>query len=105
MQVIFIDSEGMKTTITAAPGDSVMHCATAHLVPGLIGECGGAMACATCHGYVGADWSRQLPPPSTQEREVLSGCLDVQPHSRLTCQITLTAALDGLTITLPASQT
>jgi 2Fe-2S ferredoxin len=105
MRVNFIDDQGVERSATANPGDTVMLCATKHLLPGILGECGGAMACATCHGYVGAEWLHQLPPPSAQEREMLSGCIDVRPNSRLTCQIHLTDALDGLTITTPNSQT
>lgn len=104
MRVIFIDNKGVEQSVTAAPGDSVMRCATDHLVPGIIGECGGAMACATCHGYVADEWLDRLPAPSAQECEMLSGCIDMRPTSRLTCQIRMTEALDGLTITVPDSQ-
>ena len=105
IRVTFIDDQGISRTVEAEPGESAMRCATHHLVPGIIGECGGAMACATCHGYVGEDWVNKLPPPSGQELEMLSGCIDMRPNSRLTCQIKLEPALDGLTITVPDSQT
>jgi 2Fe-2S ferredoxin len=105
MQVIFIDDRGAQHSVTTEPGVSAMRCATEHLVPGIVGECGGAMACATCHGYVDEEWLDKLPPPSAQEREMLSGCIDMRPNSRLTCQIHLTEELDGLTIRIPDSQT
>lgn len=105
MQVIFIDDQGARHTVNAEPGDTAMRCATDHLVSGIVGECGGAMACATCHGYLDEAWLEKLPPPSTQEREMLSGCIDMRPNSRLTCQIRLTESLDGLTIRVPDSQT
>ena len=105
MHVTFIDDQGKQYSVTAEPGDSAMRCATEHLVPGIVGECGGAMACATCHGYVDEGWLGKLPPPSAQEREMLSGCIDMRPNSRLTCQIHLTEELDGLTIQIPDSQT
>jgi len=104
MRVNFIDDEGVERLVSATPGESVMHCATEHLLPGILGECGGAMACATCHGYVAEEWLDRLPPPSAQEREMLAGCIDLRPNSRLTCQIFLTEELDGLTITTPNSQ-
>jgi 2Fe-2S ferredoxin len=104
MRVIFIDHLGIERTATATAGDTVMQCATDHLLPGIFGECGGAMACATCHGYVAEEWLDKLPAPSAQEREMLSGCIDLRPNSRLTCQIRLTEKLDGLTITTPDSQ-
>jgi 2Fe-2S ferredoxin len=105
MRVIFIDDQCPARTVEGEVGQSVMRCATDHLVPGIIGECGGAMACATCHGYVDEAWAGKLPPPSAQEREMISGCIDVRPNSRLTCQIKLDETLDGLTITVPESQT
>jgi 2Fe-2S ferredoxin len=105
MRVTFIDPDGKTHTVTGEPGESAMRCATNHLVPGIVGECGGAMACATCHGYVAEDWAGKLPPPGAQEREMLSGCIDVRPNSRLTCQIVLSDALDGIVIEVPESQT
>jgi 2Fe-2S ferredoxin len=105
MRVKFIDYRGVEHVVTGQPGESAMRCATEHLVPGIIGECGGAMACATCHGYVDEAWLGKIPAPSAQEREMLSGCIDMRPNSRLTCQIRLTEALDGLTIMVPDSQT
>ncbi len=105
MRVIFIDDDGARHEVEGRDGESAMRCATQHLVPGIIGECGGAMACATCHGYVQEPWDAMIPPPSTQEREMLSGCIDTEPNSRLTCQVKLTEALDGITIRVPRSQT
>jgi 2Fe-2S ferredoxin len=105
MRVIFIDTAGGEHEVEGKPGDSAMRCATEHLVPGIIGECGGAMACATCHGYVSEPWDGLIPPPSEQERDMIAGCIDVQANSRLTCQIRLTETLDGITIRVPASQT
>ncbi len=105
MRVDFIDPEGNRLEVTGQEGESAMRCATQHLVPGIVGECGGAMACATCHGYVLEPWDTAIPPPAAQEREMLSGCIDVQANSRLTCQVKLTEALDGITIQVPRSQT
>ena len=105
MRVTFIDIDGETHDVDGTEGESAMRCATEHLVPGIIGECGGAMACATCHGYVDEAWADRLPPPGAQERDMLAGCIDVRPNSRLTCQIKLSEALDGLTITVPESQT
>jgi 2Fe-2S ferredoxin len=105
MRVTFIDIDGETREVEGRPGENAMRCATEHLVAGIIGECGGAMACATCHGYVDEGWLSKLPPPSEQELEMLTGCIDVRPNSRLTCQIKLTDALDGITITVPESQT
>jgi 2Fe-2S ferredoxin len=105
MRVVFIDATGIRREVTASEGDTVMRCAAAALVPGILGECGGAMACATCHGYVGDEWAGRLPPPSAQELDMLEGCIEQRPTSRLTCQIRLSADLDGLTIRVPGTQT
>jgi 2Fe-2S ferredoxin len=105
MRVVFIDATGVRREVSGAEGDTVMRCAAGALVPGILGECGGAMACATCHGYIAEDWADRLPPPSPQEEEMLEGCIDRRPTSRLTCQIRLSAELDGLTIQVPGTQT
>lgn len=105
MQVRFIAEDGAEYTACGEAGDSVMRCAVNSLVPGIIGECGGAMACATCHAYVDDPWLPMLAPPSFQEESMLSGCIDVRPGSRLTCQIELDERLDGITFHIPRSQT
>jgi ferredoxin, 2Fe-2S len=63
-------------------------------------ECGGACACATCHVWVGKDWTAKLPPASDEELEMLDGAFNVDDRSRLCCQIIMTEALDGLVIEL-----
>lgn len=105
MRVIFIDSDGTEHVVTDGLGETAMRCAANRLVPGILGECGGAMACATCHGYVADEWCGKIEPPSTMEKELLAGCIDQRPNSRLTCQIRLTQELDGLRIFVPKSQT
>ena len=105
MKIRFVDPQGNEHLVAAEPGESVMRCATHHYIPGIVGECGGALACATCHGYVAEDWVYRLPPPSELEKEMLEGCIDVRPNSRLTCQLILNQEMDGITIRVPESQT
>lgn len=105
MQIKFVDPTGSDHLVDVDPGENAMRCATRHSVPGIVGECGGALACATCHGYVAEDWMSKLIPPSDLEMEMLEGCIDVRPNSRLTCQLLLDPALDGLVIQIPQSQT
>ena len=105
MQIKFVDPAGSEHLVDVESGENAMRCATRHSIPGIVGECGGALACATCHGYVADEWASKLPPPSELEMEMLEGCIDVQPNSRLTCQLTLEPALDGLVIRIPHSQT
>ncbi|AZI35377.1 putative 2Fe-2S ferredoxin [Caenibius tardaugens NBRC 16725] len=104
MQVRFIDPDGGEHLVHAEAGESAMRCATRALIPGIIGECGGAMACATCHCYAEPPEGALLPPPEAQERDMIEGCIDTRPTSRLTCQVILEPALDGMTFIVPASQ-
>ncbi len=66
-------------------------------------ECGGACSCATCHVWVGEDWLSRLPRPSDDEEDLIFSTLDQRPNSRLSCQIILSDALDGLQLTLAPS--
>lgn len=82
-------------------GDSVMQLARAAGLP-ILGECNGSLACATCHVIVDADWAPKLPPLSDDEEAMLDTVFDLTPTSRLSCQIRLSAALDGIRMSLPA---
>ena len=68
------------------------------------GECGGACACATCHVYVDEQWSEIVGPPEAMEEDMLDFAFDVRPTSRLSCQIRMKAAYDGLTVHVPERQ-
>ena len=105
MRIIFIDHEGVEQVVEGKGDETVMRCAANNHVPGILGECGGSMACGTCHGYVAEEWHDRLPPASSQEEDILSGCIDRRPNSRLTCQIILNPELDGLRIYVPKNQT
>lgn len=101
----FREQSGRTFTVEAEVGQSVMQAATRNMVPGIVADCGGAGNCATCHGYVHPDWVEQVPPPSQDETDMIeAGCFDVEPTSRLTCQITVTEDMDGLVVTLPPTQ-
>ena len=104
MLVRFIDPEGHEHLVEGEAGESAMRCATRALIPGVIGECGGAMACATCHCYAMPPAGIALPKPCPQERDMIDGCIDTRPTSRLTCQIRVTPALAGATFIVPDSQ-
>jgi ferredoxin, 2Fe-2S len=87
------------------PGQSLMQAAVAANVKGIEGECGGMMTCGTCHIYVHEPFASQLPPRSPDEDAMLGFTASPRrANSRLSCQIALTEALDGLTADLPASQ-
>jgi 2Fe-2S ferredoxin len=103
--VTYIEDDGSRHPVEVADGDSVMQGAVNNMVAGIVGECGGGLACATCHCYVDADWIDKIEPPSETEREMLESTSSPrQTGSRLSCQISVGAALDGLVVRLPATQ-
>jgi len=104
-KITFIAADAVATEVQAAQGDSVMHAALGAHIKGILGECGGSLACATCHVYVDDAWADKLAPVSGLESEMLDAtACGRQSNSRLCCQIDMSDALDGLTVTLPQSQ-
>lgn len=104
-RIIFILADGTQRTVDAVVGDTAMLAATRNNVPGILGECGGACSCATCHVYVDDAWAGRLPAPGPFEQELLPHtAAERRPNSRLGCQIDLTMALDGLVLHMPAAQ-
>lgn len=94
-----------ETTLQAKPGESLMQAAVAHNVAGIEADCGGLATCATCHVYVREPFLARLPPAQDDELSMLEfTAAPRQANSRLSCQITLTEALDGLVVDLPATQ-
>ncbi len=104
MQATWKLANGTAITLEVAEGTSLMQAATAHGVPGIIGECGGSMACATCHVVVDPAWVDMLPAPGSIENDMLDITdAERQPGSRLSCQIRMSAALDGIVVRVPAA--
>lgn len=104
-QIVFLHPDGREERLDAAPGASVMQAAMRHGIEQILAECGGNAMCATCHVYVQEDQLDLLPPISDDEDALLDGtAADRLPNSRLSCQIKMTAELDGLTLTLPDRQ-
>lgn len=98
-------SDQTEHEIDAAPGNSVMQVAVDHGGTGIIGQCGGALACASCHVYVDEEWTEAVGGPGELEREMLSGALSpMRETSRLSCQITMTDELDGLSVEVAPEQ-
>ena len=102
--VIFIAFDGERRDVTVEPGLSLMRAAVDNDGPGIDADCGGACACATCHVFVDASWVDRLDPPGEREEEMLNFTTERLENSRLACQITVTDALDGLTVALPQNQ-
>ncbi|ASG22256.1 MULTISPECIES: 2Fe-2S iron-sulfur cluster-binding protein [Azospirillaceae] len=103
-KITFIDPDGHRHDLEAEEGQSVMKVAVAHGVPGIEADCGGACACATCHVYVDPDWAAAAGSPQGDEAAMLEFAVEPQPTSRLSCQIKMGPALDGLLVRIPLSQ-
>ena len=103
-KITYIDPAGTARTVEAEPGSTVMETAIKHGIPGIEAECGGACACATCHVYVDEAWRATVGGPSPMEEDMLDFGFDVRPSSRLSCQIKVTDALDGLVVSVPERQ-
>ena len=103
-KITFIDAAGQARTVDAEDGSTVMETALKNAVPGIEAECGGACACATCHVYVEDSWVEKLPKAESMEEDMLDFAFDVRPSSRLSCQIKVAPALDGLIVTTPEKQ-
>ena len=102
----FIHPDDRTESVEAELGNSAMRAALAHGLAGIVAECGGSAVCATCHVYVDKAWLAKLEPVSADEDELLDGTASERlPNSRLSCQIEMTAELDGLVLRLPARQT
>jgi 2Fe-2S ferredoxin len=103
-KITFIQHNGTEQTVEGLPGMSVMEAAIKNLVPGIDADCGGACACATCHVYVEAEWMDKAGTRSSMEEDMLDFAFDVRDTSRLSCQIKISNALDGLRVRVPEKQ-
>lgn len=105
-QVNYIDQDGTTHAIDVPEGENLMHGAVFNGVEGVVGECGGALACATCHCYVDEAWTAKVGEPASQEElDMLEiAAAERKPNSRLSCQIVMTAELEGVTVHLPETQ-
>jgi len=103
--ITYIEPSGQAVTLSLPTGWNLMQGATANGVDGILGECGGSCACATCHCYVDPSHLGELPPPSEGELAMLTNVSsERRPNSRLACQIKVSEALEGLVVTLPPTQ-
>jgi 2Fe-2S ferredoxin len=102
--IVFIQHGGTRREVQVPVGHTVMEAAVDNGVQGVLAECGGACACATCHAYVDPDWLPKLRPMEDMEDAMLDTALDRRPNSRLTCQIEVTPELDGLVVTVAQNQ-
>ncbi len=104
-KITFVAHDGTPRTVDEPDGVSVMQAAQNAGISGIVAECGGSMMCATCHVYVHEPWAGKLPGMTATESEMLTMTVsERKPNSRLSCQIVMNAALDGITVELPERQ-
>ncbi|MFK4753550.1 2Fe-2S iron-sulfur cluster-binding protein [Oceanobacter antarcticus] len=103
--VTYVDYQGQSTQLELAEGMTLMQGAVMNGIEGIEGECSGSCACATCHCYVDESWVGKMPPMSENEDDMLDGTAsERKDNSRLSCQIKMTAELDGIVIHMPEEQ-
>lgn len=104
-ELIFVSPDGARRVVTGTEGESLMKAAVQNGVPGIVAECGGNCSCATCHIWVEENFIGVVGEPGDMEEDLLDlAVTERRPGSRLSCQISLTAALDGLTVQVPPEQ-
>ena len=103
-RITFIEHDGAEHTVNAETGATVMEAALRNGISSIVAECGGGCTCATCLVHVDDAWSAAVGPPSAEEEEMLDSAFEVRPTSRLSCQIKVTEALDGLIVRTPSYQ-
>ena len=104
-KITYIETNGNSKTIDVANGLSVMEGAIQNNIPGIDADCGGGMACATCHVYVKEEWLNKLDKPEDAEQDMIDMAFEPKKNSRLSCQLIVSDKLDGLIVTTPSKQT
>ena len=103
-KIVYIEHSGKSHSINVQNGLTVMEGAIQNNIPGIDADCGGSMACATCHVYVEEKWLDKLPKADDGEVDMIDMAFEPKKNSRLSCQIMITEELDGLTVITPEKQ-
>ena len=103
-RITYVEHNGTTHAIDVPAGTSVMQGAVNHLIPGIEGDCGGLCACGTCHVYVPEEFRAVTGQPEELEQGMLQFAFDVRDESRLSCQIIVSDAMDGLIVHMPKRQ-
>ena len=103
-KVTYIESDGKSHTIDVQNGLTVMEGAIQNNIPGIDADCGGSMACATCHVYVKEEWLDKLPVKEDGEEDMLDMAFEPKNNSRLSCQLIVSDELEGLEVNIPSKQ-
>ncbi len=102
--LIFVQPDGTRQSVVAREGASIMEAARDNKVFGVRAECGGECACSTCHCYIDDEWLPRLPPKGAEEAGMVDFVWEPKVNSRLTCQVVVTGALNGLVVHVPERQ-
>ena len=103
-KITYIEHSGKSHTIEVQNGLTVMEGAIQNNIPGIDADCGGSMACATCHVYVKEEWFNKLPKKEDGEEDMLDMAFEPKKNSRLSCQLMVSDQIDGLVVNLPEKQ-
>ena len=103
-RITYITSDAQTHTIEVKNGLTVMEGAVQNDIPGIDADCGGGMACATCHVYVNEEWADKLPKKEDGEEDMLDMAFEPKKNSRLSCQLIVSDQLDGLVVNIPTKQ-
>jgi ferredoxin, 2Fe-2S len=103
-KITYKDNDGNSKTINVENGLTVMEGAIQNDIPGIDADCGGSMACATCHVYVEETWLDKLPKAEEAEVDMIDMAYEPKKNSRLSCQLIVSDELEGITVTTPAQQ-
>ena len=103
-KITYIENNQKPHTVEVVNGLSVMEGAVQNNIPGIDADCGGGMACATCHVYVKEEWFNKLPKKEDGEEDMLDMAFEPKKNSRLSCQLIVSDELDGLTVSTPSKQ-
>ena len=103
-KITYITNDNQTHTVEVQNGLTVMEGAVQNDIPGIDADCGGGMACATCHVYVGDDWFDKLTPKEDGEEDMLDMAFEPKQNSRLSCQLIVSDELDGLVVNIPEKQ-
>ena len=103
-KITYIENSGNEKTVEVSNGLTVMEGAVQNDIPGIDADCGGGMACATCHVYVKEEWFDKLPKKEDGEEDMLDMAYEPKKNSRLSCQLIISDELDGLIVSTPSKQ-
>ena len=103
-KITYIENSGKSHVVEVDNGLTVMEGAVQNNIPGIDADCGGGMACATCHVYIKEDWLDKLPTKEDGEEDMLDMAHEPKQNSRLSCQLIVSDELDGLEVTIPEKQ-